>query len=260
MKQRPRLLVFLAVFYLLSPILYQALVSVYFGAPFLEVLQQTAAENSSWRNFEIFILPLLLATCIFVARRLGYFIVILGSLYLCTRSLTIFLSANETVPTSVLVFTNIIFVGTVFYLLRKKTRAIYFNPKIRWWETEARYIVNLKASMIRLGAEPTPVLVSDIAMGGAAIETSDVNFLPHEMIRIEFEHAGVHYKNTAGVVWERQLSEGKRLLGTQWIVEGARSDRPSMSKLIKELRAAGTPKTGQPPGWWEELKSWAVKN
>lgn len=260
MKQRPRLLVFLAVFYLLSPILYQALVSVYFGTSFWEVLKQTAAENSTWRNIETFILPLLLAGCIFIARRLGYFIVILGSMYLCTRSLTIFLATNETVPTSVLVFTNIIFVGTVFYLLRKKTRAIYFNPKIRWWETEARYIVNLKASMIRLGAEPTPVLVSDIALGGAAIETTDGNFLPHEMIRIEFEHAGVHYKNTAGVVWERQISEGKFLLGTQWIVEGARSDRPSMRKLIKELRAAGTPTTGQAPGWWEEVKSWAVKN
>lgn len=261
MKHRPTLLVFLAFFYLLSPVLYPALISGYFDTPFVEALRQTTAENSLWRNIEIFVIPLILAGCIFFARRIGYFIVVIGSLYLASRSVSLFLSANETVPVSMLVVTNVFFIAAVMYLLKKKTRAVYFNPKLRWWETEGRYIVNFAGEITRLGALPVKVSILDIALGGAAIETDEKKaFLPNEMIHVEFKHEEIEYEYTAGVVWERPLSDGKRLLGTRWIAEGARVERPSMRKLIKELRAKGTPTTGQAPGWWENFRAWIAQN
>lgn len=260
MKHRPRLLVFLAFFYLLSPVLYPAIISWYFDTPFSEALKQTTAENSLWRNIEIFVIPVILAGCIFFARRLGYFVVVIGSLYLGTRSVYLFLSTNEMVPTSMLVATNLLFVMAVVYFLKKNTRAIYFNPKVRWWETEARYVVNFPGTMTRLGAQPSEVIISDIALGGAAIETNEKNFLSNEMIRVEFKHAGIEYQYTAGIVWHRPLTEGKRLLGTRWIAEGVRVDRPSMRKLISELRAKGTPTTAQAPGWWDKLRAWVIQS
>lgn len=251
---------FLAFFYLLSPVLYPALISWYFDTPFLEALKQTTSENSLWRNIEIFVIPIILAGCIFFARRIGYFIVVIGSLYLGTRSVSLFLSTNEMVPVSVLVMTNIIFVTSVVYFLKKNTRAIYFNPKLRWWETEARYVVNFEGTMTRLGAAPAKILISDIAQGGAAIETSEKNFLANEMIRVDFKHAGITYQYTAGIVWHRPLTEGRRLLGTRWIAEGVRLDRPSMRKLISELKENGTPTTGQAPAWWEKFRAWVIQS
>jgi hypothetical protein len=254
MNQRPRLLVGLAFLYLVSPFLYPVFVSLYFETPFFEVLKQSTYGNSAWRNFEIFILPIVLAGFIYFARRIGYFAVILGSLFLGVRSVIEFQASNENAPVALLLFGNLVFLFSVAYFLRKNTRAIYFDPKVRWWETESRYLVDLSGRITRLDQTPVQSKLLNIALGGAALQTSEKSFLPHEKILIEFDYAGTEYKYTAGVVWQRPESEGLQTIGVKWIAEEGKPDRPGMRKLVRDLKVNKTPTVGELPGWWEELK------
>lgn len=256
MDRRPRLLVILAIVFCVSPFLYPLVVSVFFGTPIMDVIQETIRTNSTLRNLEIFLLPIVLGFFTFFARRVSFFAVVLGSFYLLARNVYIFVTTNEGDPMVALVLMNLFFLFVILYLSRRDTRMIYFNEKMRWWETDPRYIVNLSGSLIRLGAPPIPVKIANIAVGGAGIATSETGFVPHEMVHVEFQHEGQSFKLTAGVVWEGPMNVPEHMIGVQWVEDLLESDRKRVVQLMKTLRSKGTPETRDSSQWWRNLGAW----
>lgn len=260
MERRPRLLVFLAILFCISPFLYPLLVAFYFGTPLVEVLRETLRENNVIRNAEIFLLPIALGFFTFFARRISFFVVIVGSFYLIARNVFIFVSTNRADPIVALVLMNLFFLFVILYLSRRDTRMIYFNEKMRWWETDPRYVVNFQGSLIRLGAPPIPVKISNIAVGGAAIATNQTGFIPHEMVHVEFQHEGETFKLTAGVVWEATPGSPEHVIGIQWVEDLLETDRQKVVKLMRALRSKGIPETRESSQWWRNFRAWLSRS
>jgi hypothetical protein len=235
-------------------------VSVYFGTPISEVLRETLDSNSPLRNIETFFLPVLLGLCVYFARRISFFIVIAGSFYLVTKNVFIFVAMNQSDPVVPLVLMNLFFVFVIVYLLRRSTRMIYFNERMRWWETDPRYVVNLPASLTRLGASPKSVKIANIAVGGAAVATEESGFIPHEMIHIEFQHEGESFKLTAGVVWEKPPGSGEHLIGIHWVEDLLKKDRKRVIHLMRALRAKGVQETRASSSGWKNLLGWLKRS
>ena len=63
---------------------------------------------------------------------------------------------------------NILFVS---YFLIPSVRQVYFNPRIRWWETKPRYFVEMPASVKIKGKEKACTILN-ISEGGSSVETS----------------------------------------------------------------------------------------
>lgn len=258
MNRRPWLLIFLAILYCISPFIYPVVVSFYFDTPLREVFRQTLELNSDLQNIETFVIPVVLGLSTFTAHRWTYFVVVIGSLYLLVRNFYSFASSSDSVPVSGLILMNILFIFVVVYLSRRSTRAIYFNPKMRWWETDLRYVLGLDGGLARVGVLPVKIRIRDIAIGGAAIETTETEFASHETVHLEFQFEGKPYKIASEVVWERKPTATGKLIGVQWIDDRTNTETKQIRKLIQMLKARKTPTT-RPPNRWKDFRNWIVR-
>src|SRR5690606_21902341 len=133
----------LAILQILSPVIYLAVASTFYNLSFADTAREIYSLSGDLRRFEIFVLPLILGGIILITRKTGYIVVIVGSVYLIARSILEFLATNQTVPIFPIEISILICALVVVYFPRAKTREVYFNPALRWWETDPRYIVNI---------------------------------------------------------------------------------------------------------------------
>lgn len=257
MHRRPWPLIALAVLFVLSPLFYPLFVALFFDTPFGQVLADEFRANSALRNFEVFALPPLMGLGTYLARRPGYFIVLFGSLYLMGRGFFIFLSEDEAPPIATVAMMIAFFGIVVFYFSRRKTRALYFDSKMRWWETDPRYEIDLAGRVLRGAGEPLPMRIRNIAIGGAALEGALAPFAEREIVHVDFEWEGKPFRLAASVVWER-AQDSKRTIGVQWMEDPGANDYDNVRALVAELKRRRTPKTNGPT-WWEEIRGWLAR-
>lgn len=256
MNRRPGPIVLLAILQFFSPFLYVLIASFTYDLSIGATAREIFTLNSGMRNLEVFFLPLILGALIYGMRRTGYYFVMAASIYLIVRGILAFLDSNETDPVLPIILTNGLSLLVIAYFARRKTRDLHFNSRLRWWETDPRYIVNLPASVTRIGTKPLKAHVQNIAAGGAGIETSESGFLTDETIHVEFQHEGVEYRLNARVVWERPNGTNQ-FLGIQWAEDdNSNAERSKVRRLARNLRAKKTPTTRVIAPWWQDLKSW----
>jgi len=254
MHRRPWPLVLLAALLLVSPVLYPVFVAIFFGTPLREVLAEQFRMNSGFRNFEVFALPVLMAIGTYFARRPGYFVVLLGSLHLMSRGLYIFATENDGSPLSSALL-MVFFLGVVVaYFTRRKTRALYFDSKMRWWETDPRYRVDLSGKVLRGSGAPMPVIVRNFAIGGALLEGDFDAFAPGEIVHVDFDFDAQPVHLAASVVWER-AQDSRRSFGVQWMEDPSGTDYERVREIVRELKSRRVPTTGG-LSWWQELQGW----
>jgi hypothetical protein len=256
MNRRPWPIILLAILQFLSPLIYLGIASIFYDLSFADTTREILTLAPALRKFEIFVLPIILGILILITRKVGYLIVIFGSVYLMVRCILEFLASNQTDPLFPVVFTNLICAVVLAYFMRAKTREVYFNPNVRWWETDPRFVVNLPASITRIGAAGTIAKLENLANGGAGVRSGASGFLPEEVVDLAFSYEGTNYVLKSRIVWQRADSGGQHFLGVQWAEEADNAERSKLRRLVRDLRAKGTPTTRQVPPWWEDLKTW----
>lgn len=255
MNKRPLPIVLLAALQFISPLIYLMFASVHYEVSLISMINEVFALTSGLRLIEIFLLPIVLGILILNTKKFGYRVVIAGSVYLIVRSLLTFSASNSTDPVFPIVFSNIICIFGLIYLINPRTREIYFNPKLRWWEHDVRYIVNLPAHLTRTGSTPFKGTIQNIANGGAGVETNESNLLVDEVVVLEFNHQSTPYKISAKAVWQRAIPEGPRYLGLQWVTDSDQTELSKVRRLVKNLKDTKTATTRPVTYFWEDLKA-----
>lgn len=256
MNRRPWPLVLLALLQIITPLLYLWVAATHNNLTLGSMFDEILALETPLRKVELFVIPLVLGAQIFFTRKSGYYIAVLGCLYLAVRSVLVFFATNQTDPVYVIVFSNVVSLVGVIYLARSKVRDIYFNPRLRWWETPPRYIVAWDAKLSRAGSETSNVKLSNLSIGGAGVDTSDTGFVPNEVVELKFERNGQSYALRSRVVWQSKFPTLGTRLGLEWTESAMNVERVKIRRLVAELKAAKTPETRQIPSWWTDLKSW----
>ncbi len=247
MNRRPWPIVLLAVLQFLSPLFYIITAAIYFGLTPGDAGKEVIALSTDLRKFEIFILPLILGVLIFLTRRTGYYLAIVGSIYLIIRSIIEFSASNQTDPVFPMIIMNVLSVAVLIYLLLPKTRNIYLNRRVRWWETDPRYLVTLPASVTRIGASPMKAEVVNLAAGGAGIETLETGFLKDEVIGLEFQSEGTVYHMKSKIAWEKPTGTGKQYLGLAWADDNTNPNHSKIRRLVRTLKSKGTQTSRKTP-------------
>jgi hypothetical protein len=255
MNKRPFQIVLLAALQFISPLIYLIFASVHYELSFVSTINEIFALTSGVRLLEIFILPIALGFLILNTKKTGYRFVIAASVYLIVRSLLAFSASNSTDPVFPIVFSNVICILGLIYLIRPRTREIYFNPKLRWWEHDLRYIVNLPATLTRTGDKAFRGTLQNIANGGAGVETTEGELLIDEMVTLEFKHQNIAFKILAKTVWQRTIPEGPKYLGLQWASDADNAERSKVRRLIRTLKESRTPTTRPVTHFWEDMKA-----
>ncbi len=259
MNRRPWPIVLMAILQFLSPIFYIGVAALFYHLSFRSTANEIWALTPDLRKVEIFALPVVFGALILVTRKAGYYVVIAGSIYLIVRGVMEYVASNETDPVFPIIITNLVCAGVVAALLRPGTRSVYFNPRLRWWETSPRYVVNFPASITRVGAKAMKATLQNIAAGGAGIETMEMGFLKEEIAVLEFQHEGAVFHLKAKVVWEKAIGGGKQFLGLQWADENSNAEWSAIRKLIRDLKAKHTPTTRAIPPRLTDVKEWFAK-
>lgn len=247
MNRRPWPIVLLAILQFLTPVIYLGFAAGFYGISFLSAAREVYELTSPLRRLEIFALPILLGVLIFMTKRVGYFIAMIGCAYGIARGITEFIASNQTDPVFPIILSNIFCIAAIAYLARPKARSVYFNPRLRWWETEARYMVGWPASVTRVGAAPMKATIQNIAGGGAGVETLEAAFLKGEVVVLEFQHEGTIYRLNSKIAWEKPGSAPKQFIGVQWDVSNPNAERSKVRRLIRALKSAKTITTRQAP-------------
>ncbi|MBC7385477.1 MAG: PilZ domain-containing protein [Cryobacterium sp.] len=258
MKSRPWPIVLLAILQFLSPLIYILVAAFFYETSVASTTREMIALAPDLRKFEIFVLPLILGGLLFITRRTGYYFFLLGCIYQISRAVVVFMASNETDPVFPLVITNLIGAIAILYLLRPRTRMIYFNARMRWWETEPRYVVDFPASVSRVGASPVKSRIQNIASGGVGTEVENLNFLSGEKVAVEFQHEGIVYALKARVAWNRPTGN-QTFLGLEWSADNSNAERSKVRRLVRHLQSKGVKTTHETPAWWDDFKSWVKR-
>lgn len=107
----------------------------------------------------------------------------------------------------------------VTYFLIPRIREVYFNPRIRWWESKPRYSLMVEATVSIKGKNKKCVL-ENISEGGALIE-ADFQLSPLTPVRLHFSCFDQEFNISGEVVYNRKPAAGhsrkKTLHGLQFV-------------------------------------------
>ena len=101
----------------------------------------------------------------------------------------------------------------VSYFLIPAVRAAYFDPRLRWWESQPRYPVDLPVE-VKFGSLSTQARITDVALGGIFI-SSEQNFEVAQPVRVRF-FLGEHELVLEAKVVHKGL-QNKRGYGLQFV-------------------------------------------
>lgn len=135
----------------------------------------------------------------------------------------------------------------VAYFLIPAVRETYFNPKVRWWETKARYRVEIPAR-----ANSDEVIIENISEGGAFIRASKPP--RSSSLLLTFEFRGERYEIACYAV---RFSPDEREIGVKF--DSSRTARRRVRALIDQLKKAGCATTLLRAPWHQELLLWAKR-
>ena len=162
MPYKPWIIIFLSIVYFISPpviLISSSYVSlVPLTGPYGVLSRLTPSDISILATY------ILIGICLLSMRKWGWWGFIGFSLYLISYNLIAFLRNPFYSPLSLIVFT-VLLTTAAGLLFRKELIAPYFNPKLRWWESEKRYDLSFRCRM-HFGEESMSVPVYDISRGG----------------------------------------------------------------------------------------------
>jgi hypothetical protein len=259
MNRRPWPIVLMAFLQFLSPFLYVGVAALFYHLSFSATMNEILALTPELRKFEIFALPILIGVLILMTKRTGYYFVIVGSVYSIVRGVMEYVASNETDPVFPLVISNLLCLLVVAILLRPKTRSVYFNPRLRWWETSPRFVVDFPATITRTGGAPSKAVLQNVATGGGGVETTETGFLKEEIVSLEFRSESESYRFRAKVVWEKEVGARKQLLGVQWADDNSSTEWSKLRRLLRGLKSKGARTTRAIPPRLSEVKEWFSK-
>jgi hypothetical protein len=177
MHKRPWPLVILAIFQLLTPVgslLFSSIANQMDVFSFTQDLWQ----NGNWvTKFSVFGLPPILAGLIYFTRRMGLFLLTAAVLAQTGMNIVTWGRATNSMSLSMLVLVSVINLALIAYLLLPSVREIFFNPDIRWWERQPRYILNAPAEIIFEGGVRS-CFIHDLSRGGASLECNPGQITP----------------------------------------------------------------------------------
>lgn len=146
MKKRPLSIVIITIVYFFEPVGNLLQASVVNNLPFFG--EYGILSRLLWTDWVILGLFPVVAVGIYKVRRWGWYLFICFSVLLISYNLIVYYFLNPHYSLETILFFILIITGMSAFFLRKHVYAPYFNPRLRWWETAARYRVTLNTTIL----------------------------------------------------------------------------------------------------------------
>ncbi|PKN29927.1 MAG: hypothetical protein CVU64_05715 [Deltaproteobacteria bacterium HGW-Deltaproteobacteria-21] len=255
MKKRPPSIIIIALIYFLEPvgnIMQAALVNdmpVYGESGILSHLV--------WTDWVILSLFPVTGVGIYMVRRWGWYLFVAFSVTLIVYNVYVYsINPNYELET-VLLFIGVVTFMSAFFL-RKHVYAPYFNPRLRWWESAARYRVGLNTQILTDQGVQTCTTV-DISETGCFLSTRAV-LEEGSLVMLKIHCRGAEIGCLGRIV--RKSTEKELAHGYGIMFQGVPKETRKMLKLLifflqqlgREQRKGKISVSEIPSNFWEMKK------
>jgi hypothetical protein len=254
MQRRPWPLVLLALLQILGPI-GSIFISAYVNkVGFFEMAGAIWKYSRPWDLVEFYVLPFSQGVFIFYAKRFGYYAVLALAAFSIYLNIQEWRVASDVISLPILLGVTATNIALIVYLLLPNVRVVFMNPRLRWWETPPRYLVELKAQVSKEDGHAKPAMIMDISVGGAGVQVESKLYENGDTLLITFEHESTTILMRALAVYSRPDGTGERY-GLEWQRGSAEDERRTM-RYLDELEEKKNLIARVPPKWKEDFKSW----
>ncbi|MBF0315997.1 MAG: PilZ domain-containing protein [Oligoflexia bacterium] len=198
MKQRPLLLKLAIIFLLFEPLMQLIILTVEKNFQLSHIFYRALTLNSFKDLFNFWLLFPLSALFLFSTRSIFFYLYIILQIYNIFYHLSYdsytwpYLDEHPSLTAWILLTINIFI---LIYLLTSKTRKIFFNKDLRWWEQGHRFVVSIPCYLSFIDSSEKGTIV-DLSFSGALLKTTHT-LSKGVLVAIDFVLLGKSYSMNA---------------------------------------------------------------
>lgn len=253
MKRKPWPIIILALLHWLTPIWNVLVNSFYYRIPLDRFLNALLFPQNRLHLLVLIFLPLAAGTLIFTCRRWSYFayFLLMSGAFAYSLITTKAFFLQNILFISALYIVNILGVG---YFLIPNIRKIYFNPRLRWWQSKPRFATDFLARLSDGEKSLGDGHIKNISTGGFFIIT-DVPLETEQNVRVSFKMNDQECSVQASTVFKKSSPPA----GYGFKVEALEARRSGLRKIVSALRSSGSLVEDRAPGPDDHFLAWAKK-
>jgi hypothetical protein len=256
MRRRPWPIVILAFFQVLVEPFNNLFLNAWFSHTSPRIYLTYFLESKQWLTLcYLFILPPVMGISAYAMKKWSYYIFVAGATWMLFHNFGLVREGNIRLSYAICFYIGN--VGFVSYFLLPRVHAPYMNPKMRWWESKPRFLVDWPCRINTTEAEgTTSCRVQDFSEGGIFILSSD-SIPMNQVLEVRMspdsnEIIGLKAKP----VFSRPVQTGLGY-GLQF-VELDKNATKKLALISKSLRKSGNAFRNGQDDAWSAFKSWAM--
>lgn len=254
MKQKPWSLIILAWLHILAPLGNICLNAFINGRTLPEQWHFWFKVLPPQLTFFYIAIPMIAGIAILICRRWSYFLY-LGCLFIYFLSNTFSLITNPNLAYFIaFAFVLILDVVLVAYFVVPSVQKVYFDERVRWWESARRYHADLKCSL-----EGRSATIKNIALGGVLIESSDGSIGEGEVIKLQTQEGDLTLDINAQVVYKSKGGAGEPSRYGLKFAQMPSLQFKSLKQYVDKLDQEGKVIVERLPGKNEQFFPWLKK-
>jgi hypothetical protein len=206
--------------------------------------------------FYLFALPPIMGLAAYAMKKWSYAIFVAGSSWMLYRN---FLEAHHgAMPLFYAIALCLGNLGFVTYFLLPQVHAPYLNPKLRWWESKTRFIVDWPCRITETPEQSgTSCRIQDFSEGGVFLQTPEPVSM-EQIVHIRISPSSNEILALkAKPVFSRPVQNGLGY-GLQF-VEIDKVTAKRLSHLARQLHKSGSPFRNEREDNWTAFKYWAKR-
>jgi hypothetical protein len=232
MLQRPWFIVVLAALHILAPIGNLFFNAVWLGKDPMKYFFTALQGPNLVMIWPSLVLPIIAGVAIYRCKKSSFYIFFLCMLGLFIYSLQNYQDRMDTAALVQIILAFTLNIGIVTYFMVPAVREIYFNERLRWWEREDRYLLDLPCQITAVDKTSSGI-ISNISSSGLFL-VSKFQPVADSTLRVEFKFHGEPQILTGLVVFHGKSSGG---FGLRF--ERTPEDKKIIKTIIARLKSEG---------------------
>lgn len=199
----------------------------------------------------VVLLPLVAGTCIYLTKRWSFMLYIFVMCFpLIYTSMKWYENPSGKIGLSAVALyaVNILVVS---YFMIPAVRRIYFDPRLRWWETKPRYLTDFQASISIDDKNLGTGHVKNISVGGLYLET-DAQLELHKSVQVKFKFNDQEISLMAEPVFQK----GTPPFGFGFQISRQEIKKSQLRKVVRSLQESSAIVQGRAPTPEDSFMAW----
>ena len=188
MRKKPWVLIVLAGLHVVAPIGNVTLNALLMERNVLDYFAYAMQMQYLQRNWIILVAPFVAGVAIYACKKWSFFVYIVSITALFAFSYAGYMSKADSISIVPVLFVYFVNVAVVGYFLLPAVREVYFDPGLRWWESQPRYRSDFECTWQK-DEQSGFGNVGNFSINGLFLKSSD---FPNDGSMID-----IHLKNTS---------------------------------------------------------------